>query len=125
MRKEMPEHCRDLRWSTKEDGSNGLFWLESPTDPSRILKIIVSDGMGWDHVSVSLPSRCPNWIEMTHAKEVFFDDEETVIQFHPKASEYVDNHPYCLHLWRKQGQEHELPPSILTGIKPSEEAAVQ
>jgi hypothetical protein len=28
------------------------------------LRVIASDGEGWDHVSVSLPDRCPTWEEM-------------------------------------------------------------
>lgn len=34
-------------------------------------------------------------------------------QFHPPESEYVNNHPSCLHLWRKIGSEFETPPKIL------------
>lgn len=71
----------------------------------------------WDHVSVSLPTRTPTWEEMCHVKDLFFELNETVVQFHPSIEEYVNNHPYCLHLWRSQTEIHELPPSILTGIK--------
>jgi hypothetical protein len=81
------------------------------------LRVIASDGEGWDHVSVSLPNRCPTWEEMCRIKDLFFDEDETVVQFHPKKSEYVNCHPYCLHLWRSQDQEAVLPPSILVGPK--------
>lgn len=54
----------------------------------------------WEHVSVSLPDRCPTWSEMCEIKKLFFDDNETVVQFHPPKAEYVNFHPYCLHLWR-------------------------
>ncbi len=67
----------------------------------------------WEHVSVSLPNRCPNWPEMCHIKDLFWADDETVIQFHPKKSEYISIHPWCLHLWRLAGVNHELPPSIM------------
>lgn len=83
------------------------------------LKIISSGswegGLGWEHVSVSCKNRCPTWDEMCLVKEMFWSDDETVIQFHPKHSEYVNHHPYCLHLWKKIAEEHELPPRILTG----------
>lgn len=79
--------------------------------------VLWSCGEGWEHVSISLKSqKDPNWLEMCHVKELLFDDEETVVQFHPKKSEYVDNHP-CLHLWKKQGQEYELPPTYMVGVK--------
>lgn len=76
---------------------------------------------GWEHVSVSTDQRerCPSWQEMCIVKALFWDAEETVIQFHPPESEYVNNHPGCLHLWKCVSQEFPLPPSILVGIKDS------
>lgn len=112
----VPEEFRDLNMSSKDDGNNGAFWIPSPIGNYRLL-VLASDGAGWDHVSISLKTRCPNWPEMCQIKDLFFHDHETVVQFHPKKSEYVNNHPYCLHLWRNQTEEHALPPSILTGIK--------
>lgn len=91
--------------------NNGAFQLESPV----ALRIIVSDGMGWDHVSVSLPHRCPTWYEMNLVKGMFFEDEEAVIQFHPPKSTYRNCHPYCLHLWRPQNAEIPLPDPDMVG----------
>ena len=61
--------------------------------------------------------RCPNWIEMCFVKDLFWDDEELVVQFHPPRSRYVNNHPYCLHLWRDVEERVRLPPSELVGLK--------
>lgn len=96
-------------------GLNGMFIIPSPQQANRKLAVMSSDGMGWDHVSVSTNGRCPNWDEMNYIKDLFFKDDETVIQFHPKKSEYVNTCEYCLHLWRKQDGEHELPPKGLVG----------
>lgn len=79
------------------------------------LTIIFSDGLGWEHVSVSTPGRCPNWPEMCFVKNLFWSADDVVIQFHPAASEYVNNHPYCLHLWRPQGITLPTPPRLLVG----------
>lgn len=76
----------------------------------RAVKIIASWGGGWEHVSVSLKNRCPTWDEMCMVKEIFWKDDEVVVQFHPAKSEYVNIHPYCLHMWRKIGSEFETPP---------------
>ena len=84
------------------------------------LRIIASWGMDWDHVSVSLRNRCPTWGEMDHVKRMFFDDEEAVMQLHPPRSQWINNHPYCLHLWRPQNEGILLPPSILVGIRGAE-----
>jgi hypothetical protein len=88
-------------------GSCGMFLL---TAPYATIRVIATDEGGWDHVSVSLDHRCPNWIEMNMVKELFFTDEETVVQFHPPKKDYVNIHPYCLHLWRCHDQEYKLPP---------------
>ncbi len=80
------------------------------------LRVIASDGMEpevpWEHVSVSLPNRCPNWPEMCFIKDLFFAPDEVVMQLHPAKSEYVNNHNYCLHLWRPINAEIPLPPVI-------------
>jgi hypothetical protein len=72
---------------------------------------------GWEHVSVSLPTRCPTWAEMAFIKSVFWDADDTVVQYHPPESEYVNNHPFCLHLWRPIEKQIPLPPSILVGFR--------
>lgn len=55
---------------------------------------------GWEHVSIELcKRRLPTWEEMCYIKDLFWDDEEEVVQIHPKKSEYVDITD-ALHLWR-------------------------
>lgn len=76
------------------------------------LTVIASWGGGWDHVSVSRPSRDPSWEEMCKVKDIFFEDEEEAFQFHPKKSEYVNLHPHCLHIWRSQEEEMPMPPLL-------------
>lgn len=99
--------------SSRFDGNNGAFSV-----PRRgvELRVIASDGLGWDHVSVSLPDRCPTWDEMNHVKDLFFDADECVVQFHPPRADYVNDHPFCLHLWRWQEGEFPRPESILVGL---------
>jgi hypothetical protein len=109
-------------------GNNGAFFAPNPHDRrGPPLKIIASDGLvvpdedptlaGWEHVSVSLPHRCPTWEEMSHVKGLFWDASDCVVQFHPPESQYVNNHPFCLHLWRKVDGTFPLPPSILVGYR--------
>ena len=81
------------------------------------LKVIASDGEGWEHVSVSLPTRCPTWAEMCFIKGLFWDAEDCVVQFHPPEVEYVNNHSFCLHLWRPTGSQIDMPPGWMVGIK--------
>jgi hypothetical protein len=96
----------------------GAFKVNGPCD--RELVIIADDGneTAWEHVSVSVDAKHPpNWQEMSWVKDQFWRDDETVLQFHPRKSEYVNCHPSCLHLWRNIGLDHPLPPSILVGPK--------
>lgn len=112
-----------FRTSLEADGLNGMFWV--PSSPGKPpLKVIATDGtqlidagLHWEHVSVSLPGRCPTWEEMCKVKALFWDDEDCVMQLHPPRSEWVNNHRFCLHLWRPIGVEIPRPPAIAVGIK--------
>jgi hypothetical protein len=46
-------------------------------------------------------------------KDIFWGEEEAVMQIHPPASEYVNIHPYCLHLWKPIGIEFPRPDKML------------
>ena len=104
----------------------GRFRLAKPP-AKQTLCILVSDAgdwpelfglssLPWEHVSVSAQGRCPTWEEMHWVKSLFFEPEECVIQFHPPASVYVNNHPFCLHLWKPVGFVIPLPPTECVGI---------
>lgn len=95
-------------------GNNGAF--EIPTT-GTMLYVIASDQLGWEHVSVSHRKRLPTWIEMCKIKEMFWSSEDCVVQYHPSKSEYVNNHPNCLHLWRCIDKSFPIPDSLLVGIK--------
>ena len=101
----------------------GADWgaFEVPGPCGRTLRIIASPGdadenIPWEHVSVSLSNRCPNWPEMCFVKSLFWDAEDTVMQLHPPQSTWINNHPYCLHLWRPLNAEIPLPPGIAVGV---------
>lgn len=95
------------------DGGNGVFKVFVS---GRSFRVIASNGGGWDHVSVSRPNRCPMWEEMCAIKDMFFYPEERVVQYHPPHSEYVNLHPYCLHLWKpNDGAELPYPPQNYVG----------
>ncbi len=77
---------------------------------SLLLKIVCSWGAGWDHVSVSLPHRCPTWEEMVIIKEVFWPPGEWAVQYHTSRRRKVNVHPFCLHMWRPQDEDIPTPP---------------
>jgi len=80
------------------------------------LTVLFSDGLGWEHVSVSTRGRPPNWEEMCAVKNLFWDPDDVVMQLHPARAEYVNLHPHCLHLWRpSSGVSIPTPPRELVG----------
>lgn len=99
--------------SSGEDGF--AAYINHPCYKPTAIAVIASWGGGWEHVSVSLARRCPTWEEMCMVKDIFWGEEECVVQFHPPRSEYVNRHPYCLHLWKKIGEEYETPPKEYVG----------
>ncbi len=98
--------------TARNSGNNGAFLFR--TQPGRAeLFAVASDGMGWEHVSVSARVRCPTWEEMCWIKGIFWGQEDCVIQFHPPSSQYVNVHPNCLHLWRPIGKKILMPETWL------------
>ena len=97
------------------DDQNGWFMI--PLKHGQRVRVIASNGMGWEHVSVSRSDRCPTWEEMCQVKALFWGDDDCVVQYHPSHSEYVNNHQNCLHLWRPVGIAMPMPPSIMVGVK--------
>ena len=109
--KDLPPHWRGFTG----DETCGAFLIPSKIDRAP-MKVIASSEGNWDHVSVSRKNRTPNWSEMCQIKTLFFEDHEAVMQLHVPEAEHVNNHPYCLHLWRPQKQEIPRPPGIFVGI---------
>lgn len=76
---------------------------------------VEEDGRRWMHVSCSKPRCLPTWEDIRLVKDTFIGRERRAIQVLPPESEYVNLHPYVLHLWscldddglpdfRKEGQ---------------------
>src|SRR5262245_499520 len=97
----MREHPSDKVEAGRLDGPRGkcrgTFVVIGPH--GRDLRMICDDGRnladavehrGWEHVSVSLATRAPNWAEMCFVKDAFWREDETVVQFHPRQAKYVN-----------------------------------
>lgn len=115
--REHPQKCceawrRQGRLPSPAGASFGQFSIPFLPTSGGTLQVVVCYGneSGWDHVSVSLPTRCPTWREMCYVKDLFFKPDECVFQFHPPDDLAVNLHPYCLHLWRCQQAEFPMPP---------------
>jgi len=106
--------------STPEFGFCGMFRFMLD---GRAVRCVASDGGGWRHVSVSIEHdrRCPTWEMMCKVKDLFWDANDMVVQYHPVRSEYVNMVANCLHLWQPyqdgKPQPMPAPPSIMVGYK--------
>lgn len=115
--------------TTDAFGMYGMFSIPISAEGCIVAECLVSAGdtpealaMGadWEHVSVKIVDvvnglrkiRIPTWDEMCKVKELFWNEEETVIQIHPAKSEYVNTHACVLHLWRPRDGKLRLPPKI-------------
>ena len=95
------------------DEHNGMF--EVILKHKQKVRVLASNGMGWEHVSVSREDRCPTWDEMCQIKAMFWGPDDTVVQYHPPESDYVNIHKNCLHLWRPTDIEMPRPPKFMVG----------
>lgn len=101
---------------TSFDGGMGIFTSGRQSG----MTVIWSYGGGWEHVSIDGKKRLPDWNEMCELKDMFFADDECCVQYHPPKSEYVNNAPYCLHIWKPIEQysgKMPTPPSRFVGLK--------
>lgn len=118
--------CRANRWritaanterpsriaSSPSDGWNGHFMV--PLE-GEFWQVRLSDGMGWKHLSVTNAQRkaLPPWNVMCRLKEFFYGDDEWAVQFHPAKEDYINDHPFVLHLWAPLNDELPKPPIIM------------
>lgn len=91
-----------------------------PLNDNKEAFVIASENfMGWDHVSAHIISvesgalnRTPNNEEMQFLRNLFFEDEEVVLEFHPAKKDYINNHSYVLHMWRSTDNIFSFPKQV-------------
>lgn len=98
----------------ENDGMGGRYYDKQS---GKFLHFIFSYQMGWEHLSVSTPSKCPTWEQMCRMKDIFWNKDECCVEYHPKEEDYVNNHPYCLHIWRPTEEVIPTPPTLLVGFR--------
>ena len=78
------------------------FVIPFRTTNLHVMASTHSDGLYglWEHVSVSLKNRNPNWDEMCFIKEMFWGEDSQCIQFHPRKRDNVNLAEHCLHIWK-------------------------
>ena len=87
--------------------NNGYFMIPVGNKGNTTICAMASDGQGWDHVSLQVLEKgkfkMPSWDVMEFIKQLFWEPDACVVQYHPPADQYVNNDPNVLHLWRFHG----------------------
>lgn len=52
------------------------------------------------HVSMSYPHKLPEWWEVAAVKDVLFGPDQDACMVLPRASDYVNIHPFCFQMWQ-------------------------
>jgi hypothetical protein len=117
--------CRANRWrirqttdvrsriaSSDSDGWNGVFIV--PLE-GEFWNVQIADGAGWKHLSVSNAQKkvMPSWNIMARLKDLFFGDDEWAVAYFPARQDYVNDHPFCLHVWAPLNETLPKPPVVL------------
>ena len=95
-----------------QEGYDGFMGRWYNKEDNKMYTFVFSYGGGWEHLSVSRPNKTPTWDVMCKMKDIFWNDDEVCIEYHPKKSDYVNNHKNCLHIWKPIDQEIPTPPRI-------------
>ena len=108
LKMQRPKEGRNELRGSMGDDHNGLNLFQRGRTR---LRVICSNGGGWEHVSVSAERATPTWEEMEYIKNKYWPDgDATVVQIHPPKDKHINNHKFCLHLWRNLTSEFVLPP---------------
>lgn len=94
------------------DMNNGILIVRD-----RGLHIQFSNGMDWDHVSVSRKKRMPSYEDMCWVKNLFWSTDMCVMELHVPKKDHLNYHQFCLHLWRPQKETIPRPPQMMIGPK--------
>ncbi len=121
--------------TTKLDGNNGMFLIpckkknKDNTMNHYFLCVVVTDGTGWENTMISIMNkdgkrslRWPTADEIVQVKNIFWDPQDTVLQFMPSITDpqNVPQVPYTIYLWRPKLAIMPKPPKdfkIFSGKK--------
>lgn len=87
-------------WTHHRRNEPEATWLTHPDGRRVMISVLIeADGNPWLHVSVWRANRIPSYEDLTDTKAAFVGRERKAIQVFPGEAEFVNFHPYCLHLW--------------------------
>jgi len=82
-----------------------------------VASVATYDGQEWLHVSFSRPNRIPDYNDIQLVKNNFIGEDRKAIMVWPEKEHYVNQHPYCLHLWQSEVNPLPVFDVEMNGIK--------
>lgn len=95
-----------------QEGTDGFLGRYYNKNDNKMYTYVFSYGGGWEHLSVSLPRKTPDWDTMCRMKDIFWSDDEVCVQYHPRRCDYVNMHEHCLHIWKPINENIPTPPKM-------------
>lgn len=101
---------KPLEWPPGSGNKAAGVW-EHKLINMRVLrsKSKMRDGTEWIHISVSRVDRLPTWQELSKVKEEFLGSDAEAYHIIPRASDFVNIHNYCMHIWSHVNNINRLP----------------
>lgn len=94
--KELPGYIRAY---TAESGCNIICGHEPNKRAPGGIWLPPDQLLLW-HLSISHPERYPTWDEVADARYELVPAEVTMAMLLPPPEQYLNEHPYCFHLWQ-------------------------
>jgi hypothetical protein len=86
-------------WQLIETRVDGQSFFNGHRQLSVIYSEAIYDHKRWLQVSCAHRNKLPNWETLKYVKNTFIGEDKTAIQILPAADNFVNLHPYVLHLW--------------------------
>jgi hypothetical protein len=86
---------------TRQSFLESAGWAHRPS--GLLITAGVEDSGQWGpllHCSMSYPDHDPTWVEIKMMRALFFPPTIDAMMMLPKASDYINVHPHCFHLWQ-------------------------
>jgi hypothetical protein len=68
-------------------------------------RVIVSKDKGLWHLSISCPGKLPSYDQVKKARYKYLPDVKYAAQIFPPPEEFVNLHPFVLHVWELHPSE--------------------
>lgn len=87
----------DLGWTMEVNLAS--VWMYKGFNRVLLSGTIEADGNKWIHLSISHQNALPHYTTLKMVKNLFLGEDSTALQVFPPKPKYVNDMPFCLHLW--------------------------